>query len=69
MSSDIRAQRPEKVLGIMDLSPSRKTFLSASVLHIVTDDSDGILLILLEQWSLILMPSVPVFVGALHQRR
>lgn len=37
------------------------------VLHIVTDDADGILLILLEQWSLIIMPSVPVFVGAVHQ--
>ena len=52
----------------MHLSPSRKMFLNASVLHIVTDNKDGILLILLEQWSLILMPSVPVFVGALHQR-
>ena len=51
----------------MHLSPSRQTFLNASVLDIVTDDKDGILFILLEQWSLILMPSVPKFVGALHQ--
>ena len=52
MSSDIGAQCPEKVLGIMNLSPSRQTFLKASVLDIVTDDMDGILLILLEQLSL-----------------
>ena len=52
----------------MHLSPSRQTFLNASVLDIVTDGKDGSLLILLEQWSLILMPSVPKFVGALHQR-
>ena len=68
LSSDIKAQRPEKVLGIMYLSPSRQTFLNTSVLDIVTDDTDGILLILLEQWPLILMPSMPMFVGALHQR-
>ena len=43
------------------------TFLNISVLDIVTDDTDGILLILLEQWSLILMSSMPMFVGALHQ--
>ena len=66
MSLDIGAQHPEKVLGIMHLSPSRQTFLNASVLDIVTDDKDDIL-ILLEQLSLILMPSVPKFVGALHQ--
>ena len=66
MSLDIGAQHPENVLGIMHLSPSRQTFLNASVLDIVTDDKDDIL-ILLEQLSLILMPSVPKFVGALHQ--
>ena len=65
MSSDIGAQHPEKVLGIMHLSPSRQTFLKASVLNIVTDDPDGILI--LEQWFLILMSSVPTFVGAPHQ--
>ena len=48
MSLDIGAQHPEKVLGIMHLSPSRQTFLNALVLDIVTDDKDGILLILLE---------------------
>ena len=68
MSLDIGAQHPENVLGIMHLSPSRQTFLNASVLDIVTDDKDGILLILLEQLSLILMPSVPRFVGVRHQR-
>ena len=67
MSSDIGAQRPEKVLGIMHLSPSRQTFLNRSVLDIVTDDTDGILLVLLEQWPLILMSSVPVCVGGPHQ--
>ena len=35
MSSDIGAQHPEKVLGIMHLSPSRHTFLNTSVLDIV----------------------------------
>ena len=67
MSLDIGAQHPEKVLGIMHLTPSRHTFLNASVLDIVTDDTDGILFILLEQWSLILMSSLSMFVGALHQ--
>ena len=51
----------------MHLTPSRHTFLNVSVLDIVTDDTEGILFILLEQWSLILMPSLPKFVGALHQ--
>ena len=37
----------------------RQTFLSASVLDIVTNDKDCILLILLEQLCLIFMPSVP----------
>ena len=56
---DIGAQHPKNVLGIMHLSPSRQTFLNTSVLDIVTDDTDGILLILLEQLCLIFMPSVP----------
>ena len=52
MISDIGTQHPENVLGIMHLSPSRQTFLNASVLDIATDDTDGILLVLLEQLSL-----------------
>ena len=59
---NIGAQHPENVLGIMHLSPSRQTFLNASVLDIVTDGKDGSLLILLEQWSLILMSCMPMFV-------
>ena len=50
--SDIGTQHPENVLGIMHLSPSRQIFVKASVLDIVTDDMDGILLVLLEQFSL-----------------
>ena len=52
----------------MHLSPSRQTFHNTSVLDIVTDDTDGISSSSLNnQWSLILMSSLPMFVGALHQ--